>query len=268
MSLRADIHTAFDELAPATTGLPVRVVQSVADVSARRQRRQVWRARLRAPLSLVAVFLLIALVVGAMVGGRLVSDWRTYMNPTHPAGINPLQLHRLELRPLHLPPYKAGDPCPSGPWDSSTGWLGKGPVYGAEASSTLVGWGTYITTSWGTYFLVSFESDPALKGPLLIRGRSLDSGHDLVFIGTGATGPLTGTDLVNGQLVEHRPEMALNASDSPAPRGGYVEWRVTAGAVGYQPFAGPKTSSTSAPVLTCTLWQIDGLSFSETFVTD
>ena len=74
MSLRTDIHLAFDELAPATAGMPDRVVQSAARERGRRPSLSISVIRLRAPMSLVAVLLVIAIVAGILIGGLLLSQ--------------------------------------------------------------------------------------------------------------------------------------------------------------------------------------------------
>jgi len=52
VSLRNDIHSAFDDIAPSTLGLPERVLHSARADHRSRTARFV---RLRAPMSLVAV---------------------------------------------------------------------------------------------------------------------------------------------------------------------------------------------------------------------
>ena len=55
MSLRRDVHSAFDQITPSMGGLPERVVQTVLSEGATRRRREKMLFRFRAPLSLVAV---------------------------------------------------------------------------------------------------------------------------------------------------------------------------------------------------------------------
>src|SRR5437868_14322112 len=66
-------------------GLSERVVQTVLDEGATRRRREKMLFRIRAPLSLVAAFLLIALVAAVFIGGRLIQDWNALHNGS-PAG--------------------------------------------------------------------------------------------------------------------------------------------------------------------------------------
>ncbi|HEY8801836.1 MAG TPA: hypothetical protein VIN00_02065, partial [Candidatus Dormibacteraeota bacterium] len=75
MSLRRDMHSAFDEIAPSTAGISERVVQTVLVENSSRQKRERMMFRLRGPMSLVAVFVLIAMVVGVLIAGRMIQDW-------------------------------------------------------------------------------------------------------------------------------------------------------------------------------------------------
>ena len=88
MSLRRDMHSAFDEIAPSMAGLPERVVQTVLVESSGRQRRERLMFRLRGPMSLVAVFVVIAMVVGVLIAGRVIQDWNAHHNAAPAGGIN------------------------------------------------------------------------------------------------------------------------------------------------------------------------------------
>src|SRR5207302_4110350 len=66
VSLRTDIHLAFDELSPATAGMRDRVVQSAGRERVRRPSLSISVIRLRAQMSLVAVLLVIAIVAGIL----------------------------------------------------------------------------------------------------------------------------------------------------------------------------------------------------------
>ncbi len=85
MSLRRDVHLAFDEVVPSTAGISERVVQTVLGEGATRRKTEGMIVRLRAPLSLVATLVLVAMVVGIFVAGRLVQDWNAFHNGA-PAG--------------------------------------------------------------------------------------------------------------------------------------------------------------------------------------
>jgi hypothetical protein len=258
VSLRTELHSAFDELAPSTVGLRERVVQTVVqDRTAQRPRqRLVW---VRAPLSLVAVLVLISLVVAILVGGRLASDSQNFTKRSVPAGIDTRQLSLLEARPFQMPLLKPDAACPGGPWDPSTGWWGTGLAHVYSWGSS--GFVPATTTQWGVYGSYHAEIAQSVRGPVLVRARNLVTGDSLVFIGQFASGPVGGADKLGGQEVEQRLELALDAAHPQGPAsGGFYAWSFTAGLkvdTSHQsPAIGPAI---------CTGWQIDGEGFTETF---
>jgi hypothetical protein len=259
VSLRTELHSAFDELAPSTVGLRERIVQTVvhARTTGRRQ-RLVW---VRAPLSLVAVLVLISLVVGILVGGRLMNDWQNFNKRSVPGGIDTTQLSRLEARPFQMPLIKFGAACPGGPWDPATGWWGTGLVHVYSWNSS--GFVPSTITQWGVYGSFHAEIDRSIKGPVLVRARDLNTGDLLVFVGQYAAGPVGGTDKLGGQDVEQRLELALDASHPQgAASGGFYASSFTAGfKTNTSHHGGPLT--VGPPI--CTGWQIDGEGFTETF---
>src|SRR5690349_24578719 len=96
--------------------MPDRVLHVVQAEQPVRKRRNIFMSRLAAPLPLVAIFIVIALVVAIFVGGRLVHDWQTVQRGTpagHSAPTFQDQLAALEQRPVNLPTVQAGDPCPT-----------------------------------------------------------------------------------------------------------------------------------------------------------
>ena len=230
MSLRSEIHGAFDELAPSNVGLEERVLATAA-VDHRAKLR--WTPRLRAPLSLVAVVLVIAVVAGALLSGRLLADWKRFTGPPAPAApLTPLQ--KLEARPFKLPVIGPSGYCDQGPFDKN-GDLGAGPVhfYGSTAPTT---------TSWGMYFYDSMVADGPVGGPILVRAKDLVTGRPIVFIGQYAAGPVIGTDVLHGQVVELHTELVV---DSPTPP---YAWELTA---------------VTQNADNCEGWQVDGPGFTE-----
>jgi hypothetical protein len=248
MSLRRQIHSAFDEVGPPTFGLPERVVQTVLAEGPSRQRRERMMLRLRVPLSMVAVFVAIALVVGVLIGGRLMQDWNSFRKPA-PAGGGQSQLVQLESRPLVLPTPASLLDCRSGPF-SGAGSYGKGPVFGDGGGTS--------TTSWGVYFHNLAYADTNINGPILVRANDLFTHEPVVFVGQYAAGPVVGHDTVDGVAVEQRTELVFDtgqASKSPSPQTSTNKtfaWPFVAGV--------PNSWSGS------TAWQIDGVGFSEVFV--
>ena len=254
MSLRNDIHTAFDEIAPLAGGMPERVVRSAASSPARAGRA--WR-RVRVPLAMVASLLLVALAVGALAGGRVYRDWSSFFNRPAQAG----GLAALEARPLHLPVVAAGEPCPSGPNATLTGVgdgraFGDGPVFGMPIAPDS-------DTAWGTYGFQWLLTQRGLTGLVLGRGRDLITGGSVVFVGTFASGPTSGEDRdKNGFVIKQHREVVLDTSNPPADTNppevyfqgseNYVAWQVNVGL--------PAGSSG------CVAFQFDGPGFSEVFV--
>jgi hypothetical protein len=269
VSLRREVHSAIDGIAPSTFGMPERVVQTVLH-DAKRRRKEKLMLRVRARLSPVAVLLLIALVAAVLVGGRVWYDWSVFTNRPVPAGqINAEQLAALEARPLHIPLVPPDATCPVGPNLSASdaasfpepihSWAragfqfsGGGPAY-ATKDAGAVGGGI---SGWGVYAAVVWLIKPQVTGLVLIRGRDA-ANHDLplVYVGQYAAGSVLGTDTVNGKQVLQRAELVLNASHHPASSGKST-WGV------YEVIAGiPGTMSG------CHAFQVDGEGFSEVFLT-
>ena len=233
MSLRSDLHAAYDELGPEGAGLSERVVMSLVRD---RPRRVAWSARVRAPLSLVAVVVVIAVVAGLLVGGRLFADWKSFSAPPVPAAPQtPLQ--KLEARPLHQPSLHSWTDCTFGPV-SGTGDLGVGPFH-------MSGSAVEIQTAWGSYYHNFLYADGPVTGPILVRARELIHGQRVVFVGQYAGGPIVGTDVLGGQVVDQHLELVIDSVTSP------FAWQIEAGE--------------SKDATGCDGWQIDGPTFSETF---
>ena len=252
MTMRLEMRDALDEVVPshAMPGLPERVVGAVlADKGRRRNRKML--VRLRAPLSLVAALVVIALVTAVLVGGRLIQDWNAFHGtPAGHSQLTPLQ--QLEARPLTLPYVHSVAECNTGPRDPVTLALGAGPVF-MDSTYAGAGW-----TGWGDYGKVVLYTDTQIAGPILVRARDVVTKAVIVFVGRYAYGPVEGADTLEGKVVSQRPELVLSADTAAPPtdnslqRAHMSEWEFTAGF--------PKFSTLS------TAWQIDGLGFSETFV--
>jgi len=244
VSLRTQIHSAFDEVAPPAGGLPERVVQTVLTENSSRRRRERLMLRLRVPLSLVAVFVLVALVVGVLIGGRLLKDWNAFQNSAPAGGSSQSPVAQLEAVPLRIPVFASHGDCRSGPFNS-VGSLGSGPVFGDGGGQSA--------TSWGVYFHNIAYADTAVSGPTLVRARDLFTGQPVVFVGQYAAGPVVGSDTVDGQTYDQHTELLLYASTSDKQA---VNHKLV-----WQFIAGVPTSWSGS-----TGWQIDGLGFSEVFV--
>jgi hypothetical protein len=245
--VRQDIHSAFDEIAPSMAGLPERVVQTVLSEGSSRQRRERLMFRLRGPLSLVALFILVAMVVGVLIAGRLMQDWNAFHNAAPAGDARQAELAQLEARPLALPQLNAGDPCPETPINAA-GLYGFGPVHGEM--------GYNVSTAWGTYWYVAAVTDARLSALVLIRGRDLITSRPAIFVGQYATGPVLGTDTLDGKLVQQHLEAVVDTSHpSPSDRGA-------------QDYTWPFTNGLAKGESGCTGWQIDTTGYAtETFVT-
>jgi hypothetical protein len=239
MSLRRDIHSAFETITPPLGGMPERVVQTVLAQNKGRRRKETIVFGLRVPLAIAATFLLVALVAAALV------TWNAVHNNTVPGGHVLTGLQQLEARPLNLPTLKPTDVCPSNPGVNSLHYdYGSGPVYADGGSET--------STQWGNYWDVLYFTAPTLTGPVLIRGRDLMSAdRKLVFVGAHSAGPAIGNDPVPGTGVQHT-ELVVDASHPETRTGGgvYGTWHVRQGM--------------SRGWTGCFGFQFDGPTFSET----
>lgn len=245
MSLRREVHSAIDGIAPSTFGVPERVVQTVLN-DANRRRKGKLMLRLRAPMSLVAVLLLIALVAAVFVGGRIIHDWNQFHREV-PAGPGHASIAALEARPLQLPRLTPTDTCPDGP--VSAGIYGNGPYYGDPS----LGAPSPRHTTWGLYWDLVGVTDRSVSGLLLVRAVDVKTQQPYVFVGQFAAGPIVGTDGLSGQTVQQHSELVLDTAHQPrSASNSKTRWSFTVGV--------PNGNSG------CYGWQIDGDSFTETFV--
>lgn len=245
MSLRRDMHSAFDQIAPSTAGLSERVVQTVLVQKSSRHREERLMFRLRGPVALVAVFVVIAMVVGVLIAGRVIQDWNARHSVVPAGGINQTALAALVERPANLPALQASDPCPDGPTDSS-GNYGTGPVHGIPG-------GRQTNSPWGMYWDLRLGTDSSLTGLVLVRAWDLRTNQPFVFVGQYANGPDVGTDSISGKTVVQRPYLVVDVAHAPGKPNpdGQVVWHFTTGV--------PRGNSG------CFGWQFDGPGFTENF---
>ena len=199
--------------------------------------------RLRVPVTLVAVFMLVALVVGVLVGGRLMQDWNAFHNAA-PAAPPSATLAELEARPLVLPSIGPNDTCPVTGVSDPNHQFGDGPVF-ADGNSP-------IGTAWGSYFDIPYFTAPSLRGLVLIRARDVRSSTiRVVFVGKYVAGPIVGNDPSPKAGAQYE-EAVFDASNppqrSPQHEGIFI---VRQGA--------------PADASNCFGFQIDGNGFTETF---
>jgi hypothetical protein len=205
--------------------------------------------RLHARFSVLAVFLLVALVAGVLVGGRLLHDRNAASSGTPVGHSTPSsyqdQFALLERRPLKLPTVKSSDPCPDTGNVNHVGFqFGAGPVYADGGPGS--------TSNWGDFYDVVWFTDPRLGGPVLIRGRDLVTNRDVIFTGAGAAGPTVATDPSQASPAL-RSELLLDASHPTLRENGYGVFHVRQGV--------PKGWSL------CVGFQMDGAAFTETVTT-
>jgi hypothetical protein len=226
VSLRKDIHSAFDVITPPLGGMPERVVHSVLAEHDGRQRKEGMGYRVRVPLALVAVFMVVVIGVAALAWSSL-----HHASPVGPAG--PTAVQQLEARPLKLTALAAGAACPltalaTQAWGGQTGIYGTPPAGVGEAG---FGW----SGGWGRYWDLFAVTTADVTGPVLVRGRDLRTGREMVFIGGWSFGPVVGTDTwPDGTTVPQRPELVLDPGhpthESAGP--GLAQWPFVAGVAG------------------------------------
>jgi hypothetical protein len=252
VSLRSEIHAAIDDLSPSMAAMPERVVNTVLAEGPARRRRERMFFRLRAPLSLVAAVVAIALVAAVLAGGRLIQDW----NESHsgaPAGTSSQSvLAELESRPMHLPILHSILDCKRGP-ENSEGSLGAGPIFADRGPTS--------STTRGTYFHNLAYANSNVAGPVLIRARDLFTNTPVVFVGRYAAGPVVGSEVVDGNLLLQHTEVVIDTTRS----GGISPyWNQSTAA--HHLFDWPFTAGVPKNSPASTGWQIDGPGFSEVFL--
>ena len=245
MTLRTEMREALDGIVPSAPprGLSDRVLRTAMRQSGQPRNTAGLTNQLRAPLSLVAAFVLISIVAGVLVGGRLLRDW----SEVHNAPAAARTVAQLEAVPVHLPVVQPGGVCPEHPGVNSLGFdYGSGPVY---VNGRFIPELTFVDQSGagaGLYHL-TYYATPDLQGAVLVRGRDLVNDRPIQFIaptGSGFPGDTPPWPV--------KDELVLDASH-PASRSastGYGIWHV--GQQIAQGWSG------------CWGLQIDGSNFSET----
>jgi hypothetical protein len=265
MSLRNEIRRAVDDVVPPAPGLERKVRDYVIagnrerKVLLARRRRSPWTYRFQGAAGLLAAAVVIALLAGLIVGGRM---WRD-LNAT-PSTINQTELKTLEGKPLNFPTISPGAACPTTALtlDPQLGMVvGGGPVYLGDTE-------VYGQGSWGYWVELGFVSTAEAPGLVLVRAKDLKSGAQVAFANypiaptaMSAVGPVLGTSsvvdhhdvTVRSEAVFHdpwRPRAIIGLNVSPA--GTDPELLVLFG----------MQTGTSG----CIGFQVDGPGFSESFV--
>jgi hypothetical protein len=261
MSLRTDIQDAIDEVTPPAPGLEHQVRALVAaDGTARRvtlhsHRRSLWSNGFRGSGALVAAGLVVALMAGVVIGGRLARE-AANGQLSQASSISPSDLKSLESKSLNLPALRPGDACPY--TIDHSNYLGtpvsaNGPVYVLWA-------GIPGTSDQGDWQEAQLAYTASREGPVLIRGRDLYTGQPFVFTqfpygpsAVIAEGRVLGADHLNLQTIKFYPEaVLLDPWHRPADQKGSVALPIVMFPI---------------PVSTlCWGFQFDGPGFSETYV--
>lgn len=196
MSLRTQIRDAVDEVSPPVHDLEQRVTAYVlagnTQSKVRRMRPGGSRRtyRFRGLGAAVAAALVIALVAGLILGGRLLRD----LNTT-PATINPTELKSLERRAPNFPSVAPGAQCPVTSLLNPNGGneVGTGPVQAVDGHGLEA-------NDWGTFGRLLLIYDAPAAGLVLVRARDLQSDREVAFAqypleptGVVAVGPVLGT---------------------------------------------------------------------------
>jgi hypothetical protein len=261
MSLRTDIKDAIDDVTPPALGLENRVRAIVlADGKERRVsvgRRSPWNIRFRGMGALAAAALVVVLIAGFVIGGRVWRDWGNG-NLGQAASINQPGLHNLEAKPLLLPVLQPGAACPFTPDPAQSAGLGgsmmgTGPVYLLYVNASIG------MTARGDWFEVALGYVAKGPGQVLVRARDLSTGKLFGFTqiwvglnGATAAGPVLGTEQLNGETIQVHPEAVLHDPAQLVNKQGIttplIVW-----------FAMPRATL-------CWGLQFDGPGFSETYV--
>jgi hypothetical protein len=215
MSLRDQVKDALDDVAPPAPTLERRVTAFVfADkrdrrVLLNRGRRHLRTGPFRGMAALVAAALVLTLMVGVVIGGRLGRDLGNGES-SQAYAINQSELHSLESRPFVLPVLQPGAVCPFSPELQENGqWVGgRGPVFAYNA------WRVTRTNrvDWVAFALAYVAQRP---GMVLIRARDLHTDQAFVFTqytpasGVIAAGPVLGKDRVEGRNTQLHPESVI-----------------------------------------------------------
>ncbi|HXM73103.1 MAG TPA: hypothetical protein VN940_07755 [Candidatus Dormibacteraeota bacterium] len=268
MSLRAEIHDALDEVTPPAPHLELRVTGLLDQVQDKkvllpRGGRARWTRRFRGVVALVAAALVVVLIGGLMMEGRLLRD----MNAP-PQTISQAELSRLETRPLQFPAVKPGEACPVSPLTDTSAYgseplvFGTGPVYATPLGIL------FTRTNWGAWTILALQVEPTkASGLILIRARDLPTSALVVFTpypfggvlqpGDGIpTGRVIGSQVVQGETVQLYPELVIDTS-RPYELTRKGDWPIYTSFIGY-----PKAATG------CLGFQVDGVGTDGTAFTE
>lgn len=245
MTLRTEMREALDGVVPSAPprGLSDRVLRTAMGQSAQPRNTARLTNPLRAPLSLVAACVLISIVAGVLVGGRLVRERSEVRN----APATTRTVAQLEAVPVNLPVVQPGGVCPEHRGVNSLGFdYGSGPVYVNGRFIPELTFVDQLGAGAGLYDLTYYAA-PDLKGTVLVRGRDLVKDRPIQFIAPTGSGFSSETP-----PWPVKDELVLDASHPPSRSAGtgYGIWHMRHQIA--QGWSG------------CWGLQIDGSNFSET----
>ena len=208
--------------------------------------------RLRSIVSIVSAALVVLLIGGLILSGRLWAD----LNAPAPA-FDQSELKSLESREVHFPTVPPGADCPLDPISLQDPGLaiGIGPVYLVSTDVPAVSdWG-----GWTAYEFVYFATVPGL---VLIRAKDLQTGKQSAFVqfplgpsAITATGRVLGIDHLLNRRVSMRTEAVFQDPAHTAAMGTHGKLPPLDAMVGLQRGASG-----------CLGLQIDGPHFSQNLV--
>ncbi|HEX9096759.1 MAG TPA: hypothetical protein VF990_11735, partial [Candidatus Dormibacteraeota bacterium] len=225
MTLRAEIHDAVDEVTPPAPHLEFQVKKLLLDgerqmkAGVRSGGRALSINRFRGVVTLVAAALVVVLIGGLILGGRLLRDMNA---PAHP--INQTELTRLEARPVQFPVVRAGATCPISPVTDTSAHSLAWPVFGIGPVYVTPLEGISARTDWGAWTVLSLLVDTTNASKLiLIRGTDLETNAMVVFTRTPlhaaddpgdgiATGRVIGSQVVEGERQQLYSELVIDTS--------------------------------------------------------
>ena len=199
--------------------------------------------RLQIPLALVAGVILVAVISVAV----LAWDAEHRASPAGQAGQTSVQ--QLEARSLNLTVVNPGAPCPVTAGDTQVPRAALAGFTWSQAS------GFPGPDGSGKYWDMFAVTAAGQNGPVLLRGRDLSTGHDLIFVGKWSYGPVVGRDPTNAQGWVQHSELFLDPNQPTHESGGagLGKWSFIAGVAG----GGPTY---------CIGLQLDGAGFTRTVV--
>lgn len=244
MSLRTEIHVAFDVIAPPTGGMAERVVETAVREARVRQRRRRFMLRMRAPIVLVAAVILIAVVAAAVVGSRLIQGRSGEHTVGPPVGSVGPGLAELEARPWQHQVLSSAQQCVGNEINGAA--VGANPPILANPSAGP------FAFPWGEYSTGETVLDQGFTGLMIVRTRDGLNGREGFWIYDNAGGSVVRTVDIGGRQVDGHAEAVFDVSKAKPTVNGLKVFKMhEAHLSGFSP---------------CFEWQFDGTYQGQPFV--